>query len=109
MFVKGKVAGIAEEDGSNNLVLDVEDTISRENLHSGFDLVVLSTGIVPNTADVKIPLELKYDKYGFIDGSTDVDGIYAAGCAKHPCDVSRTTKDATAAALKAIQCFNRGE
>ena len=72
-------------------------------------MVVLSTGIVPNTADVKIPFDLKYDKYGFIDGSTDVDGIYAAGCVKHPCDVSRTTKDATAAALKAIQCLNRGE
>jgi hypothetical protein len=38
---------------------------------------------------------LSYDEYGFIDGTSSVDGIYAAGCAKHPCDVSRTTKDAT--------------
>ena len=35
-------------------------------------------------------------------------GVYAAGCATHPCDVSRTTKESTAAALKAIQCLNRG-
>ncbi len=64
--------------------------------------------MVPNTADAKIPFELKYDEYGFIDGATDVDGVYAAGCAKRPCDVSRATKESTAAALKAIQCLNRG-
>ena len=106
-FVKGKVAEISEEPESHDLLLDVEDTLSRENLHQRFDLVVLATGIVPSTAENKIPCELNYDQYGFIDGSTDVDGVYAAGCAKHPCDVSRATKDSTAAALKAIQCLNR--
>lgn len=108
-FIKGKVAKVTEEPGSGDLILDVEDTVSRENLHERFDLVVLSTGMVPNGVDTKIPFELKYDEYGFIDGTTDVDGVYAAGCARHPCDVSRSTKDSTAAALKAIQCLNRGE
>jgi quinone-modifying oxidoreductase subunit QmoA len=105
-FIKGKVAEINEEPDSKDLILDVEDTISRENLHQRFDMVVLATGMVPNTADVNIPFELKYDEYGFIDGSTNIDGVYSAGCAKRPCDVSRATKDATAAALKAIQCLN---
>jgi quinone-modifying oxidoreductase subunit QmoA len=108
-FTKGKTAKISEDAASKDLSLDVEDTLSGEILHGTFDMVVLATGMVPNTADVKIPFELKYDPYGFIDGSTDVDGVYAAGCAKRPCDVSRTTKDSTAAALKAIQCLNRGE
>ena len=108
-FIKGKVAKITEEPGSGNLILDVEDTLSGETLHRGFDMVVLATGIVPNTADVQIPFELKYDEYGFIDGAAGVDGLYAAGCAKRPCDVSRATKDSTAAALKAVQCLNRAE
>jgi len=108
-FVKGKVAKISEDAGTKDLVLDVEDTLSGETLHETFDLAVLATGVVPNTADLKIPFELKYDQYGFIDGATDVEGVYAAGCAKHPCDVSRATKDSTAAALKAIQCLERGE
>jgi len=108
-YIKGKVAAISEEPESKNLILDVEDTLSRENLHLRFDMVVLATGVVPNTADIKIPFELKYDEYGFIDGTTNTDGVYAAGCAKRPCDVSRATKDSTAAALKAIQCLNRGE
>ncbi len=107
-FVKGKVAEITEDAGTKDLILDVEDTIAGEKPDSRFDMVVLATGIVPNTADVKIPFELEYDEYGFIDGVTDVEGIYAAGCAKHPCDVSRATKESTAAALKAIQCINRG-
>ena len=105
---KGKVAAINEDPVSKNLILDVEDTLARENLHRGFDMVVLATGMVPNAADIKIPFELIYDDYGFIDGSTNINGIYTAGCAKHPCDVSRTTKDSTAAALKAIQCLNGG-
>ena len=108
-FVKGKVAAINEEPGSNNLILDEEDTLSRENLHRGFDMVVLAAGMVPNSVDIKMPAELISDDYGFIDGNTNIDGIFAAGCIKHPCDVSRTTKESTAAALKAIQCLNGGD
>jgi quinone-modifying oxidoreductase subunit QmoA len=108
-FVKGKVAKIAEEPGTKNLVLDVEDTLSRENLHVSFDMVVLATGMVPNIQDAKIPFELKCDEYGFIDGTSDIDGVYAAGCVTRPCDVSRATKEAAASALKAIQCVGRGE
>jgi quinone-modifying oxidoreductase subunit QmoA len=107
-FVKGKVGKITEDPGSKDLILDVEDTIAGEKPEQSFDMVMLATGIVPNTADVKIPFELEYDEYGFVDSVTDVDGIYAAGCAKHPCDVSRATKESTAAALKAIQCVKRG-
>ena len=108
-FVKGKVGKIVEDPDSRNLTLEVEDTVASEKLHENFDMVVLATGVVPNTADVKIPFMLNYDNYGFIDGSTEVAGIYAAGCAKRPCDVSRATKDSTAAALKAIQCLDGGE
>jgi quinone-modifying oxidoreductase subunit QmoA len=107
-FVKGKVAKISEEPDSKDVILDVEDTLSRENLHQRFDMAVLAIGVVPNTADLKIPFELKYDDYGFIDGAAGVDGVYAVGCAKRPCDVSRATKDSTAAALKAIHCINNG-
>jgi quinone-modifying oxidoreductase subunit QmoA len=107
-FVKGKVAKITEDSDTGNLVLDVEDTISGENLHETFDMVVLATGIVPNTDELKIPIEPALDDYGFIDGSTSAEGVFVAGCARHPCDVARSTKDATAAALKAIQCLNGG-
>jgi quinone-modifying oxidoreductase subunit QmoA len=107
-FIKGKVAGISEAPTAGNLILDVEDTIAGEKPEREFDMVVLATGIVPETADSPIPFDLEMDEYGFLDGATDVEGVYAAGCAKHPCDVSRATKESTAAALKAIQCVKRG-
>ncbi len=108
-FIKGKVAEITEDSASKDLILDVEDTLSRENLHQRFDLVILATGMVPNSADVKIPYDLEYDKYGFIAGVTDVAGVYPAGCAKQPCDVSRATEDSTGAALRALQCLAGGD
>jgi quinone-modifying oxidoreductase subunit QmoA len=108
-FIKGKVAEINEDPDSQDLTLDVEDTILRENLHEKFDLVVLATGIVPNSTTVDIPLELNCDEYGFIDGSSKTEGVFAAGCVGQPCDVSRATKDATAAVMKAVQYLNRGE
>ena len=108
-FIKGKAAEVTEDSADHNLLVEVEDTISGSKLHKKFDMVVLAIGMVPNTAEIKIPYEMTYDQYGFIDGSTSVDGIFAAGCAKRPCDVSRTTKDSTAAALKAVQWINRGE
>jgi quinone-modifying oxidoreductase subunit QmoA len=104
-FIKGKVANITEMPDNQGLTLDVQDTMTRDNLHENFDMVVLATGVVPNTAGVKLPFELKYDEYGFTDGSTDQNGVFAVGCARRPCDVSRATKDSTAAALKAIQCL----
>ncbi|MEJ2109842.1 MAG: FAD-dependent oxidoreductase [Acidobacteriota bacterium] len=108
-FVKGKVAEIHEDPGSENLILDVEDTMMKRILHEGFDLVVLATGMAPNTDDVPIHFDLKYDTYGFIEGYTGVAGIYTAGCARHPCDVAKATKEAMAASIKAIQSLERGE
>ncbi|MBU8932657.1 MAG: FAD-dependent oxidoreductase [candidate division Zixibacteria bacterium] len=108
-FVKGKVAKISEDAGSKDLLLDVQDTMSRDNLHEKYDMVVLATGMVPNGVDFKVPFELKFDEYGFFDDSAKMEGIYATGCSRQPCDVSRTTKGSTAAALRAIQCLNGGE
>ena len=104
-FTKGKVARITEDPDSTDLLLDVEDTLTSENLHNKFDLVVLATGMVPNTVGIKFPFELCRDEYGFAHATKENNGVFVAGCATHPCDVSRTTKDSTAAALKAIQCL----
>ena len=56
-FIKGKVAEINEDPDSHELILEVEDTIAGERPDSRFDMVVLATGVVPNTADSPFPLE----------------------------------------------------
>ena len=107
-FIKGKVANITQESPDDDLILDVQDTMTRENLHDKFDMVVLATGVVPNGINLELPSGIWKDQYGFYDGVSITDGIYSIGCAKRPCDVSRSTKDATGAALKAIQCLIGG-
>jgi quinone-modifying oxidoreductase subunit QmoA len=108
-FVKGKVGKIGEAPDSGDLALEVEDTVAGETLHEQFDLVVLATGMVPNTPDIKLPFELITDEYGFLYGGEDVDCLHVAGCVKRPCDVARSTRDATGAALKAIQGLAGGK
>jgi quinone-modifying oxidoreductase subunit QmoA len=44
---------------------------------------------------------LAYDESGFV--VSEKPGIYAAGCTRKPLDVATSNRDATAAALKAIQ------
>ena len=66
--------------------------------------MVLAVGVVPNAAVSKLPIPgVTYDTYGFIVDEGNENGVIAAGCAKRPADVSRSVKDATGAALKAIQ------
>lgn len=99
-LIKGKVAKISEVAGGN-LKLEVEDIAEGNKISPEVEMVVLATGLVPSIADAKLPGDIEYDEYGFIipNGS----GIFGAGCAKRPTDVSNSVMDATGAALKAIQ------
>ncbi len=105
-FVKGKVPKITE--GENGCpVLHVEEMLKGHKMEAKFDMAVLAAGVVPNTADDKLPgAPARYDENGFVVDDQKA-GIIGAGCAKRPLDVSRSVKDATAAALKAIQIVRR--
>ena len=103
-FIKSKPGSIvAGEDGRPTLC--GEDTMSREIYRNPYDLVVLATGMQPNAAgDYRPPMALEADDYGFVVPSLgDDDGIFPAGVAAAPHDVSLSVQSATAAALKAIQ------
>jgi len=106
-FFKGKVASIEQIEGSGNLHLEVEDTLAGKKPELEFDLVVLATGIVPNTDGLGVQFELGKDEYGFVDPASSTEGVFTAGCARSPCDVSQAVKESTAAALKAIQYLKR--
>ena len=97
-LIKGKVAKIEEIDETKNLIVEAEDVISGKKIKHEADLVVLATGIVPVTTN----LNLSKDQNGFLT-EIQQEGIYVVSCCKKPMDVSFSVKDATAAALKAIQ------
>jgi quinone-modifying oxidoreductase subunit QmoB len=48
MLTKGEVTGVSESP-NGNLFIDVKDTLFGENIRVEADLVVLATGMVPNT------------------------------------------------------------
>jgi len=106
-FFKGKVAKITQDDAGKGLILRVEDT-TTETLHEiSADLVVLATGMEPATASAPLPMDIPYDDYGFLTAQGTTPGIYGAGCARVPTNVSECVQDGTAAALKAIQSIAR--
>jgi quinone-modifying oxidoreductase subunit QmoA len=101
------VATINQDTTGTKLVLRVEDTTTQELHEKSFDLVVLATGMQPNTSSSPVPMDLPYDDYGFIASQNARPGVYAAGCARTPAFVSGVVQDGTAAALKAIQSVVR--
>jgi quinone-modifying oxidoreductase subunit QmoA len=109
-LIKGKVADIEEDSQTGDLTVIAEDIYSGNKYRKTVDLAVLATGMNPSMADEKNPLNGSIDKYGFFkDNNGSNIGIYAVGCAKSPMDVSSCIKEASAVALKAMQCIGRKE
>jgi len=100
-FHRGKVAKITEVPGSQNVILEAENTLTGEITKTEVDMAVLAVGMVPNTVDDPPPLDTPLDEFGFIAPDTG-NGVIGAGVANRPVDVATSLQDATGAALKAI-------
>jgi quinone-modifying oxidoreductase subunit QmoA len=99
-FIKGKVAKITSSHTEGSLLVEAEDVLNCRRIRKEVDLVVLATGIVPNQLDIDAQVER--DDHGFLLLDKD-SGIFPAGCARRPVEVAESVRDATAAALRAIQ------
>jgi len=106
-FFKGKVAKITQGENGKELVLRVEDTMDEALHEISADLVVLATGMQPNTSENPLPTQVPYDDYGFVASQVAKAGQYAAGCTRIPAGVSESVQDGTSAALKGIQSIAR--
>lgn len=127
-FTKGAVSEVVS--GSNGLTVKFEDLILNEKVDYHTDLVVLATGMIPNSGvNIEVPatetavpvesvLNLNYRQgsdipqlvHGFTDShficfpyETRRTGIYTAGPVRRPMDIKQSMEDATGAAMKAIQ------
>ena len=85
------------------MLVTAEEVLTGKKVTQRFSLVVLATGMVPQTSG--LPLNAVRDEFGFLTNGTP--GVYAAGCAKRPEEVSATVRDATGVGLKALQCVVR--
>lgn len=103
-LIKGKVARITEDAATRRLEVEAEDTLSGEPVRHQVDLVVLATGMAPAfKSEVEVEGGLATDGFGFLTDEPS-PGMAAAGCAKRPTDVASCVRDATGAALRALQC-----
>ncbi len=121
-FVRGKparvtdVAEAPEEEGK--LIVVVEDTLAGAMLRVPVDMVVLSTAMDPGDVDgLLASLHLDKTADGFVKEyhlkinptETAVKGVFVAGCAQGPKDITDTIAQAGAAAMSASIFLGSGE
>lgn len=121
-MTKGIIAGVKEAE--DHLLVEVNESLLDEKISIQTDMVVLATGMVPNTTvDLKLQYRLGQGlpqlEYDFSDShficfpyETRRTGIYAAGTVRAPMDMETSREDGTGAMMKAIQCIEcvkRGE
>jgi quinone-modifying oxidoreductase, subunit QmoA len=108
-MTKGRVARIHEDPATGAVTLEAEDTLAGRKETFTADLAVLAVGMVPESGSAGFPAEWPTDAQGFLVGNGNgAPGVFAAGCAKRPAEVSASVKDATGAVLKAHQVLTQG-
>jgi len=104
-FIKGKAARVEEDPATKDVLVTAEDALGGKLVTRRFNLLVLATGIVPQTEG--LPAGFDLDEFRFISGKPESGGLYGAGCVRRPEEVSASIQDATGAALKALQSVVR--
>lgn len=116
MYRRGNPAEVGRQDG--RLVVRVEDTFVGQFFDIEADLVVLAVGMVPRPETKELAHLLKLSESG--DGflmelhpklapvNTASDGIFLAGCAQAPKDITDTIAQAKGAASSSIVPFIKG-
>ncbi len=110
-FIRGRPAKLTENRETKNITIRAEETLLNEITEREFDLVVLSTGLMPGEGSKSIGkvLGLTTTPDGFFAEAhpklrpveTALDGVYLAGCAQGPKDIPDSVAQAKAAASSA--------
>jgi heterodisulfide reductase subunit A len=114
-YIRSRVAEITE-DNEHNPTIWYEDTESRKVKAKKFDMVVLSTSLIPqkDSPELAKMLGIELDEYGFF--KTDPfsptqatrDGIFVCGYCQGPLDIPESVAQASAAAERAASVILEG-
>jgi heterodisulfide reductase subunit A len=117
IYLRGRVSRVFKE-GEKIRVYGV-DTLSGKMIDMKADLVVLATAMVASSGakDLSRKLNIISDEYGFMSEAhiklrpveTLTAGIYLAGTAQAPRDITDTISSASGAASKVLSLFSRKE
>jgi heterodisulfide reductase subunit A len=116
-FIRGKGSEIFKRDG--RLVVAAEDTLFGTPVEISVDMVVLGTGLTARRGAERVAqiFGISQSADGFFmeahpklrPVSTNVDGIFLAGCCQGPKDIPDTVAQASAAAAEAITLAAKGQ
>ena len=118
-MIRGKVGEISEDPDTKTVNLRVYSSLTDEIIKIDADLVVLSTAALPSkgTQQIVNVLNLDTNTYGFLTEShfglmpqeTKTKGIFIAGFAQGPKNISYSVSQARAAASKVAELTAPGE
>jgi heterodisulfide reductase subunit A2 len=116
-FVRGKGSEIYKKD--NRLIVEAEDTLLGTPIEIAVDMVVLGAGLTArqDTERVAQVFGISQSADGFFmeahpklrPVSTNVEGIFIAGCCQSPKDIPDTVAQAEGAAAEALSLASQGE
>ncbi len=118
-FVRGAVSEVVEDQGAGGLIVRAVDTETDELVEEGFDMVVLSVGLLPPEGSEVLDkaLRLPRQEDGFFatvqpevsSVLTPVEGVIVAGAVEGPKDIPDSIAQASAAAMKAAVVMAESE
>ena len=117
VYIRGKVAKVVKEDGE--LELWGVDTLTGRQLRYRADMVVLAPAMIPSSGvkELAAKLRIPTDEFGWIKEAhlklrpfeTLTAGIFLAGAAQYPKDITDTVAQASGTASKVVGLFSSAE
>lgn len=118
-MIRGKVGELVEDPETKQVKIRVYSSLTDEIIKIDADLVILSTAVLPSKGTLQITkvLGLDADKFGYLTEShfglmpqeTKTKGIFIAGFAQGPKNISYSVSQARAAASKVAEITSPGE
>ncbi|MFX1260315.1 MAG: 4Fe-4S binding protein [Promethearchaeota archaeon] len=118
-MIRGKVGEVIEDPETKNIKIRVYSSLTDEIIKIDADLIILSTAALPSkgTEQIAKVLNLDVDKNGFLIEShfglmpqeTKTKGIFIAGFAQGPKNISYSVSQARAASSKVSELTSAGE
>ncbi len=113
IYLRGKVSKIFQR--GDKVVVWGADTLTGQKVEIEADLVVLSNAMIPSEGAKELAQKLRIpqDEYGWFNGAhlklrpleTVTAGIFIAGAAQFPKDITDTVSQASGAAAKVLTIF----